>query len=293
MYPLVRDLAAKGAPFRVPVVVACRVLGFSKQSYYKWVANPVSDRDWDEAHLINAAFDAHVDDPTFGYRLISDELALQGFTVSERRVWRVCSQERLWSVFAKKKGKNRKAGPPAHDDRVKRDFTASTPNTLWLTDITEHKTSEGKLYLCAIKDVFSNRIVGYSIDSRMKARLAVDALRMAVQHRGNPVGVIVHSDRGSQFRSRKFLRALKENNLLGSMGQVGACADNAAMESFFALLQKNVLNQRSWTSREQLRRAMIHWIEATYHRRRKQRRLGKLTPIEFETIMKSAVALAA
>lgn len=293
MYPLVRDLAAKDAPVRVPVSVACRVLGFSKQSYYRWGRTPISERDWDEAHLINAAFDAHVDDPTFGYRLISDELDAQGFTVSERRVWRVCSQERLWSVHAKKKGKYRKAGPPAHDDLVKRDFTADEPNALWLTDITEHKTSEGKLYLCAIKDVFSNRIVGYSIDSRMKARLAVDALAVAMQHRGNPVGVIVHSDRGSQFRSREFLRALKENKLLGSMGQVGACADNAAMESFFALLQKNVLNQRSWTSREQLRLAIVHWIEATYHRRRRQRRLGTLTPIEFETIMKSAVALAA
>ncbi|GAB3120485.1 transposase InsO family protein [Leifsonia psychrotolerans] len=293
MYPLVRDLAAKDAPLRVPITVACRVLGFSPQAFHKWVKNPVSARDWDEAHLINAAFDAHVDDPTFGYRFISDELAEAGFIVSERRVWRLCSQQRLWSVFAKKKGKYRKAGPPAHDDHVKRNFTATAPNRLWLTDITEHKTSEGKVYLCAIKDVFSNRIVGYSIDSRMKARLAVDALQMAVTHRGNPPGVVVHSDRGSQFRSRKFLRKLTEHGLTGSMGQVGACADNAAMESFFALLQKNVLNQRSWATRDELRLAMIHWIERTYHRRRRQRRLGKLTPIEFETIMKGAVALAA
>lgn len=293
MYPLVHDLAVTTVSLRVPVAVTCRVLGFSKQGYYKWLARPVSDRDWEEAHLINAAFDAHADDPTFGYRLISDELAAQGFTASERRVWRVCSQQQLWSVHAKKKGKNRKPGPPAHDDLVKRDFTADEPNRLWLTDITEHKTSEGKLYLCAIKDVFSNRIVGYSIDSRMKARLAVDALTMAVQHRGNPVGVIVHSDRGSQFRSRKFVRALKQNKLLGSMGQVGTCADNAAMESFFALLQKNVLNQRHWTSREALRLAIVTWIESTYHRRRRQRKLGTLTPIEFETIMKKTVALAA
>lgn len=293
MYPLVRDLAAKDAPLRVPITVACRVLGFSPQAFHKWVKNPVSDRDWGEAHLINAAFDAHADDPTFGYRLISDELAVQGFTASERRVWRLCSQQGLWSVFSKKKGKKRKPGPPVHDDLVKRNFTAARPNELWLTDITEHKTGEGKLYLCAIKDVCSNKIVGYSIDSRMKARLAVDALEMAVAHRGRPTGVVVHSDRGSQFRSRKFVRALARHGLLGSMGQVGAAGDNAAMESFFALLQKNVLNQRSWTTRDELRLAIIHWIEATYHRRRRQRRLGKLTPVEFETIMKDAVALAA
>jgi putative transposase len=203
MYPLVRDLAAKDAPVRVPITVACRVRGFSPQAFHTWVKKPVSDRDRAEAHLINAAYDAHENDPAFGYRFIADELTDQGFTVSERRVWRICSQEGLWSVFAKKKGRTKKPGPAVHDDLVHRIFTASKPNELWLTDITEHKTSEGKLYLCAIKDVFSNRIVGYSIDSRMKARLAVDALTMAVNHRDYPVGVIVHSDRGSQFRSRK------------------------------------------------------------------------------------------
>jgi len=270
------------------------VLGFSKQGYYKWLANPLCDRDWEQAQLINAAFDVHADDPTFGYRLISDELAEQGFTASERRVWRLCSQQRLWSVFSKKKGKkNRKPGPPVHDDLVTRVFTADAPNKLWLTDITEHKTAQGKLYLCAIKDVFAGKIVGYSIDSRMKACLAVDALEMAVTHRGHPTGVVVHSDRGSQFRSRKFVSALARHALLGSMGKVGAAGDNAAMESFFALLQKNLLNQRSWTTRDELRLAIIHWIERTYHRRRRQRRLGKLTPVEFETIMEDAVTLAA
>ncbi len=302
MYPLVRDLADTTAPVRVPVAVTCRVLGFSKQGYYAWVANPVSDRDWGEAHLINAAYDVHHDDPAFGYRLISDELAEQGFVLSERRVWRLCSQQGLWSVFAKRKSKRPRPGPPVHDDlcavtdehgRIRHEFTADGPNELWLTDITEHKTAEGKLYLCAIKDVYSNRIVGYSIDSRMKARLAVDALTMAVTHRGNPRGVIVHSDRGSQFRARKYVRALRQHKLHGSMGRVGACGDNAAMESFFALLQKNVLDRQKWTTREELRRAMITWIERTYHRRRRQRGLGKLTPIEFETIMRTDVALAA
>ena len=195
MYSLVRDLAVMGTPLRVPITVACRVLGFSPQAFHRWVKNPVSDRDWDEAHLINAAFDAHADDPRFGYRLISDELTGQGFTASERRVWRLCSQQRLWSVFSKKRGKASRPGPPVHDDLVKRQCTADAPNKLWLTDITEHRTGEGKLNLCAIKDVFANKIVGYSIDSRMKARLAVDALEMAAAHRGRPTGVVVHSDR--------------------------------------------------------------------------------------------------
>ena len=292
MYPLVRELAAVDATLRVPVAVTCRVLGFSKQAFYAWEKHPVCDRAWEEAHLINAAVDAHRDDPAFGYRFIADELAEQGFTASERRVWRLCSQQRLWSVFAKKRGLNRRAGPPVHDDLVERDFTATAPNQLWLTDITEHRTNAGKLYLCAIKDVYSNRIVGYSIDSRMKASLAVSALRMAITRR-DPAGTVVHSDRGSQFRSKKFVRVLANNGLVGSMGRVGACGDNAAMESFFSLLQNNVLNSRRWATREDLRLAIVTWIERTYHRRRRQRRLGKLTPVEYEAIMKPAVDLAA
>ncbi|AJR29914.1 hypothetical protein MFTT_04560 [Mycolicibacterium fortuitum subsp. fortuitum] len=105
-------------------------------------------------------------------------------------------------MFGKKRGKNGKVGPPVHDDLVQRDFTAEAPNQLWLADITEHGTGEGKLYLCAIKDVFSNRIVGYSIDFRMKPRLATRALHSAVARRGGVAGCILYSDRGSQFRSR-------------------------------------------------------------------------------------------
>lgn len=278
-FPLVLDLAADG----VPVAVACRVLGFSKQAFYAWKAAPVPDRDWADAHLINAALNVHRDDPAFGYRFIADELNDQGLRAGENRVQRLCSSQRIWSVFAKKHGLTRKAGPPVHDDLVKRDFTATAPNQLWLTDITEHRTDEGKLYLCAIKDVHSNRIVGYSIDSRMKASVAVAALRNAVSLR-SPQETVVHSDRGSQFRSNAFVRSLKTNGLTGSMGRVGACADNAAMESFFALLQKNVLDRQRWATRQELRLAIVTWIEKTYHRKRRQRRLGRLTPIEFETM---------
>jgi putative transposase len=125
-------------------------------------------------------------------------------------------------VFAGKPGLTRRAGPPVHDDRVDRQFVATAPKVLWLTDITAHPTSEGELYLCAIKDVYSGRIVGYSIDSQMLASLAVAALRNAIVHR-DPVGTVVHSDRGSQFRANAFVRTLANNGLIGSMGRVGAC----------------------------------------------------------------------
>jgi transposase InsO family protein len=124
----------------------------------------------------------------------------------------------------------------------------------------------------------------------MEASLAVAALRNAVALRRPVLRTIVHSDRGSQFGSRKYLRELKAHRLRGSMGKVASAADNAAMESFFSLLQKNVLNRRRWATRDQLRLAIITWIEKTYHRRRRQRALGRLTPIEFETVHQTAHA---
>jgi transposase InsO family protein len=286
IYPLVLDLASDG----IPVVVTCRVLGFSPQGFYKWRAKPVSDRDWSDAHLVDAALQIHADDPTFGYRFTADELASErGITASENRVHRLCSSHGIFSILHRKKRGSRRPGPAVHDDLVRRDFSATRPNELWLTDITEHRTDEDKLYLCAIKDAWSNRIVGYSIDERMKATLAVAALRNATGLRCCR-GTTVHSDRGSQFRSGKFVRALREAELVGSMGRTGTCADNAAMESFFSLLQKNVLDRKRWRTREELRLAIVTWIEATYHRRRRQRALGKLTPIEFETVFEAADA---
>ena len=175
-YPLVLDLAADG----VPVAVTCRVLGFSRQAFYAWQHQPISGRDLDDAYLTDAALAVHGDDPEFGYRFVADELKASGHSASERRVWRLCSQARIFSTHSRKHGPGKQPGPPVHDDRVERNFTAAAPNRLWLTDITEHPTGEGKLYLCAIKDAASNRIVGYSISDRMKASLAVDALRTAL-----------------------------------------------------------------------------------------------------------------
>jgi putative transposase len=294
IYPLVRELAVDG----IPVAVTCRVLKLARQPYYRWLAAPVTPSDLTQAHRANALFDAHRDDPEFGYRLLVDEATANGQPMATRTAWAICSTNRWWSAFGKPRpGNSGRPGPPVHDDRVNRVFTAEAPNAVWLTDITEHRTAEGKLYLCAIKDVHSNRIVGYSIDSRMKSRLAVTALNNAVARRAadgaDVAGCIVHSDRGSQFRSRKFVHALNRHQLSGSMGRVGAAGDNAAMESFFALLQKNVLDRQHWRTRQELRTAIVTWIERTYHRRRRQAGLGRLTPIEYETITHTPAAQAA
>ena len=247
-----KELAVSG----IPVTVTCRVLKLSRQPYYRWLADPVAGSEVVQAYRANALFDAHQDDPEFGHRLLADEARDVGEAMADRTAWRICRDNGWWSAFGKKRDSNgKKPGPAVHDDlctvvdengRTRHEFTAAGPNQLWLTDITEHRTTtEGKLYLCAVKDVFSNKIVGYSINSRMKSSLAVDALQNAVAMRGDVAGCVVHSDRGSQFRSRKFLRALARHRMVGSMGRVASCGDNAAMESFFSLLQKNVLDRRS------------------------------------------------
>jgi hypothetical protein len=299
MYPLVRELAVDG----IPVTVTCRVLKIARQPYYRWLAAPVTDAEYEAAYRANALFDAHQDDPEFGYRFLVDEARDAGQPMSPRTAWRICSDNGWWSAFGKpKRGKGGKPGPPVHDDlcaviddkgRVRHEFTADVANQLWLADITEHWTAEGKLYLCAVKDAYSNRIVGYSIDSRMKSRIAVNALNNAVARRGDVAGCLLHTDRGSQVRSRKLVHALGRHDMVGSMGRVGAAGDNAAMESFFSLLQKNVLNRRRWDTRDQLRIAIVTWIERTYHRRRRQDALGRLTPVEFETIMTTPATQAA
>jgi putative transposase len=152
MFPLVRELADDG----VPVTATCGTLDLCRQQYYRWLECPVSDAELDEAWLANAIFDAHRDDPEFGYRFLADEVRAGGFEVSDRVVCRICRDMSWWSVFGKPKArKASKPGTPSHEDLVRRQFNADASNTVWVADLTEHRTAEGKLYLCAIKDLFS------------------------------------------------------------------------------------------------------------------------------------------
>jgi transposase InsO family protein len=261
-----------------------RVLGFSPQAFYKWRRHPVCRRDLDDAYVVNAIVDIHQDDPEFGYRFVFDELEKAGHALGEGRVNRLCKRHRIWSTTTRKgrRGTGKVPGPAVHDDLVQRSFSPPHPHAVWLTDITEHPTAEGRLYYCSLKDLFSNRIVGYAIGSRMTAELATSALRSAIARRQPNGTVVVHSDRGGQFRSRAFRALLKVHHLTGSMGRVAAAGDNAPMESFHALLQKNVLDRRRSRTRDELHFEIVHWIEHTYNRRRRQRALGRLTPVEFE-----------
>ena len=159
------ELAVSG----IPVTVTCRVLKLARQPYYRWLVRRITDSEVVEAHRANALFDAHHDDPEFGHRLLADEARYAGQVMADRTAWRICRDNAWWSFFGKKRGgKGKKPGPAVHDDlctvtdekgRIRHEFTAAAPNELWLTDITEHKTSEGRLYLCAVKDGFSKALM--------------------------------------------------------------------------------------------------------------------------------------
>ena len=232
-------------------MLTCPVLGFSKQAFYKWQANPITDREWSDAHLINTALDIHHGDPAFGYRFIADQLAKHGIT--RRRTG--CSG----CVSRNGSGRCSRRRQGSHDALGHRCTTTSSLSKTRSTADPE-KSSAGRP-----RPKPSTSSYGPS-NTQVLQRLLEPG----------------------QFRSTAFVTALKSHRLVGSMGRVGACGDNAAMESFFSLLQKNVLDQQRWTSREELRVAIVIWIERTYHRRRRQRGLGRLTPIEYETINKAA-----
>jgi transposase InsO family protein len=239
----------------------------------------------------------HHNEEEGGYRVLADDIPELGYEVSERRVWRVCKVAGIRAAIVARKTRYRSAGDLVGDDLILRDFTAEYLVEKWRVDITENWTTripanEGKFCTSAFTEVCSRRIVGYAIDLPMKASLAVRALQNALINRGHPRGVIVHTDRGGQFRSTSFQHALRVNGLRGSMRRVGARGDNAAMESLFSLVKKNVLDRQSWATREHLRLAIVSWIEGECYRKRRRRVPGSLTPIEFETIMRTTASLA-
>jgi putative transposase len=276
------------------VKTACRALEVTTAGFYEWRTRPLSPRAIRRVWLADVIREVHsTSRGVYGAPRVHAELRLgRGIIVGHNLIARIMRDEGLAGLPARKRFR-RPGESVTAIDLVDRCFARDEPDRLWVTDITEHPTGEGKLYLCAIKDVFSNRIVGWSIDGRMKARLVVAAIEMAVARRGEVAGCILQSDRGSQFRARKVQRALTRHRTVGSMGQVGSTGDNAAMESFFALLQRNVLDRHRWNSRDELRIAIVTWIERTYHPRRRQAALGRLTPIEYEMIKTPPAAQAA
>jgi putative transposase len=176
--------------------------------------------------------------------------------------------------------------PPAIPDRVHGQFDASAPDVLWVGDITYIRTWEGWLYLATVIDVFSRRVIGFSLASHMRASLVCDALTMAVATRGGHTdidGVIFHSDKGSQYTSAEFRALCAAHGVKQSMGKTGVCWDNALAESFFATYKLELIEPRSWPTRARTRTATVHWIEAVYNRQRRHSAIDMLSPVDYET----------
>jgi transposase InsO family protein len=170
---------------------------------------------------------------------------------------------------------------PTAEDLVNRDFARTEPNRLWLTDITEHPTREGKVYCAVVLDAFSRRVVGWAIDSSQTASLVVNALGMAIENR-QAEGPVIHSDHGTQYTSWAFTRRALDSGLVPSMGSIGDCYDNGLMESFWARMQVELLNRKRWNTRLELANAMFEYLEIFHNRQRRHSSLGMLSPIEYE-----------
>jgi len=208
----------------------------------------------------------------------------RGLIVNRKLIRRIMGEQGLVGLPAHKKGRRNLVNKATSEDLVNRKFTAPSTNALWLTDITEHKTREGTLYCCAVLDQFSRRIVGWAIDRRNEATLVNDALTMAANSRTTSPTTVLHSDHGSQFTSWSFTQNLKHHELVGSMGTIGDCYDNAPMESFWGSMQIELLNRKKWLTYVELATAMADYIVNFYNPTRRHSSLDYLTPDEFETL---------
>ena len=274
----------------LPTSVCCRTMGVSTSGLYTWRAVPISHRDLADAQLTNTIFDIHrLSRGSYGSPRVWAELRLgdQRLACSRKRVERLMRQAHIRGIY-RHKGRGctvrDPAGVPSHD-LVNRQFVADAPDRLWLTDVTEHPTGTGKVYLAAVPDVFSRRIVGWSIADHLRTELVTDALQMALWRRQPPGGqTVLHSDHGTQFTSWAFGRRLRDAGLLGSMGTVGDCYDNSMMESFFGTLQLELLDEHTWATRDQLATAVFEWIEGWYNPTRRHTSINDRSPAEFETL---------
>ena len=275
-------IAAEGRP----VQVACRILGVSESGFYEQRDRAPSERAVRHAMLTDLITQIHTESyGTSGARRVYAELTLgRGVEVGHNQVELVMRRAGLQGVSGRRKWKRIRPDNIA-TDLVERSFNRDGPNQLWVTDITEHPTREGKVYCCVVLDTYSRRVVGWSIDASPTAGLVTNALGMAIDRRlckTTEPGTIIHSDQGVQFGSWAFTKRAKDSGLLASMGSIGDCYDNSMIESFWSRMQVELLDRKKWNTRLELANAMFEYLEIWHNRKRRHSQLGWLTPIEFE-----------
>lgn len=280
LYPIVEALGGEGCGLKA----SCGLLGVSASGFFYWRARPMSASAVRRAWPADAVAEIWVRSRrTYGWRRVQAELAeVYGHRAGRNLVLSVMREQRICGLPRRKGRKPARSPAEVSADLVNREFNRKGPNQLWMTDITEHLTREGKLCVCAVLDAWSRKVVGWSIDRRQTAAMANSAVAMAIESRRPRPGAVVHSDHGTQFTSWAFSQRLRKENLVQSLGSVGDAFDNAMVESFWARLQTELLNTQKWKTRTELSTAIFDWIEVFYNRTRRHSSLGNISPAEFE-----------
>jgi putative transposase len=277
-------IGAEKARHGVPIL--CRMLRVSRSGFYAWRKREPSVRALRDARLgVDIVSIHHASRGTYGSPRVLEELRVRGERTGRKRVARLMRERGISGCIPR--GWRHPSGPPtdtATPNVLARDFAARMPNRVWASDITYVRTWEGWLYLAVVVDLFSRRVVGWSMQSHMRTDLVLSALTMAVGQRLPEPGLLQHSDRGSQYASDDYQRALRGHGIECSMSRRGNCWDNAVVESFFGTLKSELIYRRSWTTRSEAAAAIHEYIEVFYNRRRRHSYLGYRTPAEHEFI---------
>jgi putative transposase len=268
--------------------IACEILELTRSSYYEWLSKELYYLEKARKHkelsdLIIGLF--YKFKSRYGARRITDELHKRGITCRKLKVSNIMNENKLFPVGYKKykvTTTNSNHKYKVFDNLLLRNFIVERPNQVYVGDITYIRTDEGWLYLATVIDLYSRKLIGYKMSNRMTKDLVIGALQNALKLRGFPTGVIVHSDRGSQYASNEYKRFLKQNNLIGSMSKKGDCWDNAVAESFFASLKKEYVHHMHFKTRIQAQLGIFDYIEAWYNNERAHSTLNGLSPNEFE-----------
>jgi putative transposase len=269
-----------------PIATMCRVLGVSPSGYWAWSKRPPSRRARADAILAARISEIHAASRgTYGAPRVQAELRFEDdLRVGRKRVARLMRAAGLEGVhrrrFVRTTVRDETAAPAP--DLVRRSFSAPGPDRLWVADITYLPTWQGFLYLAAVVDAFSRRVVGWSMAGHLRTSLIVDAMDMAIARRRPTAGLVHHSDRGTQYTSFAFGRRARDAGIALSMGSTGDAYDNALAESFFASLETELIDRSSWRTRADARLAVFDYIEAFYNPTRRHSSLGQLSPVEYE-----------
>jgi len=268
-----------------PVALMCRVLQVSRSGFYAWRTRPTAARTHQDQTLAVSIAEIYAHSRgRYGSPRVHAELRERGQCTGRKRVARLMQ---VAGLYARPGRRYRCTTDSGHglavkDNVLARGFEVAQPNTTWVTDITYIWTLQGWLYLAVVLDLFSRRVVGWSMSESLQCQLALDALKMALENRHPPRGLIHHSDRGSQYASQQYQQLLTEHAIIGSMSRRGNCWDNAVAESFFATLKVELVYQAQWYSRAQARTAIFEYIELSYNRERRHSAIGYRSPNQFE-----------